>query len=159
MATLDEVNTFLSHAGINTSRGGFIGENYTPIRDLTEFIGITGTNGNYSIIDVYGNRIFFDYSYGHVLEDHPRTDGELWTKVVGLGKIDAYEVATSVHDWSETGRVSVGSVPNDNPNDKHGSWLTVQGEQVPVPGAALLGIIGVATSAHVLRRRKRTVAA
>ena len=37
--------------------------------------------------------------------------------------------------------------------------LTVQGEQVPVPGAALLGIIGMATSAHVLRRKKRTVAA
>ncbi len=30
---------------------------------------------------------------------------------------------------------------------------------VPIPDAALLGIIGIATSAHVLRRRKRTVAA
>ncbi len=37
--------------------------------------------------------------------------------------------------------------------------VTLTGTVVPVPGAAILGFIGMATSAHVLRRRRKKAVA
>jgi hypothetical protein len=116
MATLAEVSTFLSNAGINPELGGWQDENFTPFLDLMELIGVTGDNGNYG-------GVLYDYSYGHVLDEHAPG----WTKIVGLGVIDD-EVADEV--WKK-GRLSTGGVPDDNPNDRHGSWLVMPTPETP----------------------------
>lgn len=107
LATADEIITFWQNAGINVGTG-FLGawtaENFQPIVDLMVLVGITGTNGN------LGGGNFFDYTVGNI-DSGPGGD---WVTVAILG---------ADPDPTITGRPSFGSVPSDNINNQHGSWL------------------------------------
>jgi len=134
LATRDEVATLWEHAGI-TVPSGFIADNYAPIRNLMEYVGITGLGmGN------LGGGQRFDYVVGHTADVRlPPYDG--WVYTAGLG----------AYNDGLTGRASFGYVPVGNPNSSHGSWLTAP---IPLPSAVLLGALGLGTAGWRLRRRQ-----
>ena len=137
LATRDEVAILWEHAGI-TVPSGFIADNYAPIRNLMEYVGITGLGtGN------LGEGRWFDYVVGHTAD----TD----TCYSSSGPYDAvYTAGLGAYDDGLTGRASFGYVPVDNDHPRHGSWLFTP---VPVPSAALLGALGLGAAGWRLRRR------
>ncbi len=132
MATLEEVNTFLQHAGVDTSLYGFTPANSTPILDLMALIGITGNNGN------CGNGCIFDFSTGHVLDPYIyEWEGQTYIRTYAVS-VAAYERENLDGTFTPVGRYSVGNVPLDNLNDSHGSWLVL--DSIP-PEEALQDLI------------------
>jgi hypothetical protein len=80
-------------------------ENFQPIVDLMALVGITGP-GTRNL----GGGSFFDFTVGSI-ESGPGGD---WVTVANLG---------ADPDPTMTGRPGFGSVPSDNINNQHGSWL------------------------------------
>ena len=120
MATGDEVMTLFSNAGIPVFGSSFVEENYDPVLALMDYVGITGHYGN------LGTGIPFDYTVGHVYSQIPPSVG--WVSVFVL----------SAYEPNQTGRASGGTVPNDNNNSNHGTWLISSSESVPEPSTLLL---------------------
>jgi len=117
LGTSAEIQNLWTSAGIDTGAGGFVPQNLQPIVDLMQFVGITGLNqGN------LGGGNFFDYTAGNIESGpgglDPVTGDPVW---ITLANIGADPVPTM------TGRASFGTVPANNPNNTHGSWLTYGG--------------------------------
>ena len=138
LASRSEVTIFWEHAGIALS-DDFVPENYEPIRNLMDYVGITGLGaGN------LGGDEHFDFVVGHTAE----TD----ICYSSSGPYDAvYTAGLAAYDPDLTGRASFGFVPVDNEYPYHGSWLFTP---VPVPSATLLCTIGLLYSGWRLRRRQ-----
>ncbi len=87
----------------------------------------------------------------------------VWTGTHYNGERDSLRPLGGDPDWVRHGRVVAhsGWVKYGSVHPKYGGRLYAISEEltvVPVPGAALLGFIGLATSAHVLRRRRNKAA-
>jgi hypothetical protein len=112
LATVDEVLTFWSDAGINVGPGYlgyFTPENLQPILDLMVFVGVTGVNtGN------LGSGNFFDFTAGHIESDPANNEG--WVQVATL---------SADPEPTATGRPDLGTVPSNNEQDQHGAWLVL----------------------------------
>ena len=108
LATTDEILTFWQNAGINVGTGflsSWTTENFQPIVNLMAWVDITGPGaGN------LGGGNFFDYTAGHIESGL----GGGWVSVATIG---------ADPDPTKTGRPSFGSVPSDNIQNSHGSWL------------------------------------
>ncbi len=131
LATISEVTTFWQNAGIPKINTQFVSENYVPVRDLMDFVGITGDDtGN------LGDGKTFDFVAGHTAELY--SDTKVFTGTLGA------------YDGDCTGTAHFGYVPIDNDNPEHGSWLVVT---IPTPGAILLSSIGVGLVGWLRRRR------
>ncbi|HTM44340.1 MAG TPA: hypothetical protein VL137_05265 [Polyangiaceae bacterium] len=117
MATMEEVLTLWSDAGIDTAAlNEFVPQNFQPIVDLMLYVGVTGA--------ATGNRDgvhFFDFTEGHTAEVE---NG--WVNVLGLAA-DPYAFLD--------GRADLASVPTNNVNPEHGSWL------VAVPPATVQSVL------------------
>ena len=109
LATSDEVKALWQNAGINTDPGywgSFTSENFTPIVDFMDYVGVTGDNvGN------LGGGNLFDFTAGHI-ESGPGGGGS-----VSVATLSADP------DPTVTGRPGIGTVSSDNSNSHHGSWL------------------------------------
>ena len=113
LATQTEVLTLWQNVGVNTG-SGFLGvfttTNLQPIVDLMGLVSVTGPNaGN------LGGGNFFDFTAGHI---DSGAGGGGWVEVAGL---------SADPDPTTTGRPDIASVPSDNPNNQHGSWLVSTG--------------------------------
>lgn len=115
LGTSAEIQDLWITAGIDTGAiGSFVPQNLQPIVDLMQFVGITGLNsGN------LGGGNFFDFTAGNIESGpggiDPATGSSIW---ITLANIGADPLPTM------TGRASFGTVPANNPNNQHGSWLT-----------------------------------
>ena len=116
LATMDEILSFWENAGINVDSGflnSWTTDNFQPIVDLMALVGITGPNaGN------LGGGNSFDFTAGHI----DRTvvypgDPREWVYVATIG---------ADPDPTLTGEPGFGSVPTDNLNLQHGSWLILK---------------------------------
>ena len=102
LATDDEIKTFWQNAGINIGIiGSWATENFQPIVDLMALVGITTVGGGGPGID---------WTTGHI----KNRLGSGWVLVANI---------VADHNSPVTGMVSFGTVPSNNENDKHGSWL------------------------------------
>ncbi len=87
----------------------------------------------------------------------------VWTGTHYNGERDSSRPLGGNPTWVRHGRIVAhsGWVKYGSVHPKYGGRLYAISEEltvVPVPGAALLGFIGLATSAHVLRRRRNKAA-
>ena len=141
LATMSEVIEFWEDAGIAFG-GGFVPENYVPIRNLMDFVGITKLN-----VDTLGDGKTFDLTAGHTIEE-----------IVGIPGYEGwvYVLSISALDEEQTGKASSGSVPSYNDNDGHGSWLVADFSLVPEPSSlTLFGLgVGIAGVGMLCRRRR-----
>lgn len=130
-----EVKTLFTNAGIPVFGNSFVSANYAPILSLMDYVGITGHNGN------LGTGIPFDYTVGHIADTAPQVG---WASVMVL----------SVYDPDNTGRASGGTVPSNNENPYHGTWLV---REVSVPEPATLTLIGLGLLVLGVVRRKSMI--
>lgn len=120
-----EVEELYVHAGIPQIGNTFVADNYVPVKMLMSYVGVTGNNGN------LGTGIPFDYTSAHVFDPVLPQVGWIWAATL------------SVYEPDQTARASVSStVPADNENPYHGTWL-VAVQSVPEPPSHTLLLLGL----------------
>ena len=105
------------------------------------YVGVTGNDGN------LGTGSPFDYTVGNI-DNEGIVNRDGWITLAGIASVPFQDSI-----YSLTGRASFGTVPSDNSNNSHGSWLIAK---VPEPSIFILMIIGFAGLGLVRQRQQQT---